>query len=321
MRKGLARIWPRAISIVAVIACMVWFGRDLHWSELRDDVEHARAWPLLLAAAINFALLFGKAVSWRIMLAPRYRVSLARLTRYTIVAFATSLLVPARGGELVRVWLLKRRDGVPTADVAAVAIAEKLLDGVTMLLLAAPLPWLLPALPRWVTVSIAICAAVALVAFAVLTILERRIEVTEHSGWFARFVGGMHVLRSGRRLFAVMVTLIAVWGADWLMIWLVGYSVGHTLTAAQCLLILFSLNLAIAAPSTPANVGTLQVGVVIATDLLGIPRTHGAAIGLLYQAVQIFPLLAAGLLLEWRLVLGKDATIALEPDKVVAPRE
>ncbi|HEX4450091.1 MAG TPA: lysylphosphatidylglycerol synthase domain-containing protein, partial [Kofleriaceae bacterium] len=92
-----------------------------------------------------------------------------------------------------------------------------------------------------------------------------------------------------------------------------------SLTVPQGLLILFTLNLAITAPSTPAGVGALEVGVLLATRLLGIPDEPAAALALLYHGLQILPLLVVGLVLEWRLVLGKDATVPLEPDKVAAP--
>jgi uncharacterized membrane protein YbhN (UPF0104 family) len=308
----------RAVAIAAVLACLVVFARRMSWSDLGADLAHAHVLPLAIAGAINYLMLVGKAVAWRIMLAPKHRVATGRLVRYTIVAFAASVLAPARAGELLRVWLLKRRDGVPTADVAAVAIAEKLLDGVTMLLLVAPLPWLLPGLDRWVATSIAICAVVAVAAFVVLSVLVRTLEVTEQSSWLARFVAGMHVLRSGRRLAAVMAVLIGIWLVDGTMIWLVARAVGLSLAAPQLLLILFTLNLAITAPSTPAGVGALEVGVLAATRLLGIPDEPAAALALLYHGLQILPLLVVGLALEWRLVLGKDATFALEPDKVPA---
>jgi glycosyltransferase 2 family protein len=309
----------RTVGICAVVACLIVFARGMKWSELGSDLAHARVLPLVAAGVINYGLLLGKAVAWRIMLAPRHVVSTGRLMRYTIVAFAASVVAPARAGELLRVWMLKKRDHVPTADVAAVAIAEKLLDGVTMLILVAPLPWLLPDLPRWVSTSIAICAAVAIAAFVALSILVRKVRIGEDSSWLARFVAGMHVLQSGRRLAGVMGALVGVWLLDWIMIRLVGHSVGLELTIPQGLLILFTLNLAITAPSTPAGVGALEVGVLLATRLLGIPDEPATALALLYHGLQIVPLLIVGLALEWRLVLGKDATFELEPDKVAAP--
>jgi hypothetical protein len=295
----------RAASIVLVAVALWFFIRDFTWSRLADRLSHATIWPLVLAGAMNFVMLVGKAVSWRIMLAPRYHVSTARLVRYTIVAFAASVLAPARAGELLRVWLLKKRDNIPTAEVAAVAIAEKLLDGVTMLVLVAPLPWLVPHLDAWVTDSILVCAAVALVAFVGLYIAVGRIE--NPTSWFARFISGMHVLRSGPRLLGSFAALMVVWLTDLVMIWLVAYAIGLPMPLGHDLLILFTLNLAITAPSTPAGVGALEVGVLAATRLLGIPDEPAFALALLYHALQILPLLVVGLALEWRLVLGREA--------------
>jgi uncharacterized membrane protein YbhN (UPF0104 family) len=286
-----------------VAACLWFFVKKIDWHRLGNELVTAKVWPLVIAAALNFVLLIGKAVCWRIMLAPRYRVPTLRLTRYTIVAFAASVLAPARAGELLRVWLLKKRDGVPTAEVAGVAIAEKLLDAVTMLVLVAPLPWLLPGLPKWVADSLMICAGVAVVAFVGLFIAVGRIR--EPDSWFGRFIAGMHVLRSGRRLVGSIATLMVVWIADWSMIWLVAYAVGIQLSIPAGLLILFTLNLAITAPSTPAGVGALEVGVLAATRLLDIPNEPALAFALLYHALQIIPLLIVALSLEWRLVLGK----------------
>jgi glycosyltransferase 2 family protein len=308
----------RLVAVVAVVVCLYLLIREIAWSRLVYDIVHARLLPLVIAAVLNYVLLLGKAVAWRVMLAPRYPVPTPRLMRYTIVAFAASVLAPARAGELLRVWLLKRREGVPTADVAAVAIAEKLLDGVTMLILVAPLPWLLPGLPRWVASSIGICAGIALAAFVVLSILVRTLEVTETSSWLKRFIAGMHVLQSGRRLALAMAALMVVWIADWIMIWLVAHAVGIELTVPAGLLILFTLNLAITAPSTPAGVGALEVGVLAATRLLDIPDEPAMALALLYHALQIIPLLVVGLVLEWRLVLGKDD--AFQPETAALVR-
>lgn len=304
LRKKTLLVLVRVLTI-ALIAAALWFLiRKIDWTKLGATIETASVWPLLVAAVLNFVLLVGKAVCWRIMLAPRYDVSTLRLVRYTIVAFAASVLAPARAGELLRVWMLKRRDGVPTADVAAVAITEKLLDGVTMLILVAPLPWLLPDLASWVANSIMLCAALAVIAFLGLFIAVGRIK--DPTTWFARFIAGMEILRSPVRLLAAMAALMIVWIADWGMIWLVAHAVGIAIPIGAGLLILFTLNLAITAPSTPAGVGALEVGVLAATRLLHIPDEAALAFALLYHAIQIVPLIIVGLVLEWRLVLGKD---------------
>jgi uncharacterized membrane protein YbhN (UPF0104 family) len=309
----------RIVVVGAVLVCLGWFVREIDWNELGDAMAGAKLWPVAVAAALNFACLWGKAASWQIMLAPRYEVPISRLFRYTIAAFAGSVLAPARAGEVLRLWTLKRRDAVPIADSAAVAVAEKLLDGVSMLILVAPLPWLLPGLPSSVGTTILVVAAIAVTLFIALFVAVGRVR-TDASSWLARFLADMHVVRSPRRLALSLVTLIAVWLFDVGMVALVLYAVGIALPLAAALFILFAINLTIALPSTPAGVGAFEVGALAALDLLGIPHAPALAFALIYHALQVVPLVAVGLALELRLVLGREA-IPLEPEVgVLAPR-
>jgi hypothetical protein len=299
-----------AVRIVAIgaIATGLWFFvHELDWDALADAFRSARLWPLVLAAALNFVCLYGKAACWHIMLAPRFTVPIGRLMRYTIAAFAASAIAPARAGEVLRVWVLKRRDGVPAADTAAVALSEKLLDVITMLLVCAPMPWLVAGLPSWVGASMVACAGVAVGIFIGLYVAVGRIDASRaDSSWLRRFIAGMHVLRSPRRLFASLATLLLVWAADLGMLLLVAYSVDVHLSPPEGMLVLFTLNMAIAVPSTPAQVGALEVGALVGLRLLHVPQEPSLAFALLYHVAQVIPLICVGLLLELRLVLGRD---------------
>jgi hypothetical protein len=311
----------RILAIAAIAAGLWWFVRTMDFDKLGAALRHARPWPLVLTAVLNFVCLWGKAACWRIMLAPRHQVSTLRLFRYTIATFTASAIAPARAGEVLRVWLLKRRDGVPAADSAAVAVAEKLLDIITMLILVAPVPWLLPDLPSWVARGIAISAASAIALFFVLVIAIGRVDPTKPPTLVRRFLTGMHVLRSPRRLLGALGALFLVWAADLAMVMAVLYALDVHLPIAAGLLILFALNLAIAVPSMPAQVGALEAGAVAALLLLHVDREVALAFALLYHALQVIPLIAAGLILERRLVLGREGEPAAagEPAAPAAP--
>ena len=303
----------RLTVIAAVIGCLYFFIRNVEWAKLGDAFAHAKLWPLLLAAGLNFVLLYGKAACWHVMLAPRYVVKTIPLFRYTIASFAASVIAPARAGELVRVWALRKYHGVPWSEGAAIAVAEKLLDAISMLVLISPIPWLLPELPTWVGTSLGVCSAVSVAVFVVLVIAIGRVK-PESATWFARFLKGMHVLRAPRRLVLAFAALFLTWVADLAMVMLVLYGVGIDLPIGAGLLILFTLNLAIVVPSTPASVGALEVGALAATRLLHVPDEPALAFALIYHALQVVPLIVAGLALELRLVLGleqqQDASVA-----------
>ena len=303
----------RIIAIIAIVVGMRYLLRGLNLAALRDALATARIWPIAVAIVLSFANLLCKSACWHLMLAPRHRVPLMRLFRYTIVAFAASAIAPARAGEVLRVWVLKRRDGVPAADSAAVAVGEKLIDGVSMLILVAPLPWLLPGLPPWVGKSIALCAVIAVVAFVGFRIALSRVRIDAKSSWMGRFFAGMAVLRSPGRLFASLGVLTLSWILDLAQVSLILYAVGIHRPFAAGLLILFTLNLAILAPSTPGGVGALELGALGALDLLHVPHEPALAFALLYHAMQIVPLILVGLALEGRLVLGLDHSVAMPP--------
>jgi|GEM_PF-1320599 len=318
MNRRLALV-IRVVAIAAVAAALWWFVRAMDFAALGRALRTAKVWPLVLAACLNFVCLWGKAACWRIMLAPRHQVSVVRLFRYTIAAFAASAIAPARAGEVLRVWTLKRRDGVPPEDTAAVAVAEKLLDGISMLFLVAPVPWLLPGLPRWVSVAIATCGGVALVVFIVLWIAIGRTRETGSRSLVGRFLGGMHVMRSPKRLLGSLAMLMVVWAADLGEVMAVLYAVDVHLPVAAGILILFSLNLTIMVPSTPAQVGALEVGALAALDLLHVGHEQALAFALLYHTLQVIPLIAVGLIFELRLVLGREDQGTPEPGPTSVP--
>jgi len=291
------------IAIVGVLLLL--FLRNVEWSKLAHALRHALLLPLLLSSVIYFVCLFGKALSWRLMLAPRNIVSIWRLYRYTLAAFAASALTPARAGELLRLWALKARDNVPASDATGVAIAEKLLDAVTLLLVCAPAPFLLPQLPRWVTTAMLVCGAVAVGLLLALFFAVGRIEAREPQSWFARMIAGMHVVRAPKRLALTLLVLVLTWCADLIAVVLVLHAVDIEVPIGAAMFILFTFNLAVAIPATPGQVGTLQVGALAATSVLGIPEEPALAFALLYQAMQLAPLLILAFALELDLMRGR----------------
>lgn len=292
------------IAGVILLAVLVYvFAHHVDWDVLGHALSTAELWPIIAATLLFFATLLGKAVAWRILLAPKTIVSVGRLYRYTIAAFAGSVLAPARAGEVLRVLALKTRDNVPAAESAAIAVTDKLLHAVSLLLLAAPLPLLVPGLPTWVENSMLVCAGIAIAAVAAIYIAVARAQVHERPSWFTRFLGGLHAFREPKRLVAALGVITLVWLLDMLSIVAVLHAVDVEISMSSALFVLLIINLSIAVPTTPANIGPLQLGALLATRMLGIPSEPALAFALLYHAVQIFPLLLVGFVLEFRLVI------------------
>src|SRR5262249_964967 len=209
--------------------------------------------PIALAAAICFGNMFMKSAAWRVLLGPAHPVPVVRLYRYTLAAFAGSLLVPARAGEALRLYLLKRHDGLPVTTGASVALAEKLLDGSALVLVVSQLLWIMPGLPAWVGRSILLLIAGA-VAGVVALLLVRR--VGQPQGLVGRLAAGMMVLGRPRTTALALGCYVAGQLGDVAAVALVLGAVGIHIGFGGALLVHLAVNVAILVPSTPGNLGS-----------------------------------------------------------------
>ncbi len=292
----------RAVLAVAVCSAAWLTLRTVNWEALKKAFAAAEWGWLCVAMGCNFALLSAKSWAWHILLLPRFDVPTRRILRYSIAACGLSTITPVRAGEALRVWLLKDHDGVPVKVAVGVAAVEKICDTVALLFIIAPLPWFLPSLPTAVARTIGSAWMVLLGVAAVVWVLRRvLLRQPRLARLFAALHGWFDVTRP--RLMMAFVVLFCAWGIDLAMLLAVGFAVHVPLPWSEGLLILLFLNLAIAIPSTPAQLGAMEMGIVAGLALLGIEGERSIAFALLYHGVQIFPLLLA-MLLDLRFILA-----------------
>ncbi len=295
------RTVARAVILVGVGGLAWLFVRQLDGAHLRAAFARARWRPLAAGLALPFAAMWCKALCWRVIFATNRSIAVRRLFRYTIAAFAGSALAPARAGEALRVWLLERDANVPVAQSAAVAVTEKLLDGVAMFVVMMPIA-LMPGLPAWVRISVVIAGGASVLAIAIFALLAR---VPRRAGSrIASFFAAMGVLRHPLALAGALGALIAAWLIDLALVELVLAAFAIAIPLAGVLVVMIAINLAILVPATPGQVGVHEAGALAGLAISGVPPEAALGFAVTYHAIQIIPVVFVGLLLEWRLVLG-----------------
>jgi uncharacterized membrane protein YbhN (UPF0104 family) len=311
MRRPVLITLFRLLFATVVLGGFAWFVRGLEAAALWRDLRDAALVPVMAAVALNFVHMGWKAGRWRIMLAPAHPVPYLRLYRYTVANYAASTILPARSGELVRLLLLRQREGISAATISAVALADKAFDLAAMLIIVAPIPFLIPDLPSWVLRGIEIVTVGTILVFAAGWILLRSIRRREAPPWLERFAVGIDIWRRPGDLALAIVVSLGGWLCDAAEIVLIFAALGLGVHWPAALLVLLTLNIAIAVPSTPASVGAFEIGAVVALQLVGVPREAALAFALVYHAVQVVPLAViavAELPLVWR--MKADAAIA-----------
>ena len=124
---------------------------------------------------------------------------------------------------------------------------------------------------------------------------------------FQRFLTGLSSLHDARRAlnFAGLTGLL--WVLDALGATLTGRALNLPLDLFQALLLLATLGLASAIPSTPGYVGTYQFVAVTILPLFGFTRSQAFTFILVMQASNYAVVTLWGLLGVWRLADNNDA--------------
>ena len=78
-----------------------------------------------------------RALRWQYLLAPLGPTRFSTAFRATVIGFAATFLLPARAGEVIRPYLLARREELSATAAFATIILERLLDLLTVALLFA----------------------------------------------------------------------------------------------------------------------------------------------------------------------------------------
>jgi glycosyltransferase 2 family protein len=185
-----------ALLFVLAIALFAWFLRGADMSAVLAQIQRARPDFLVLSLVPLTWTYLARSVRWQYLLEPIGRARFSSAFRATVIGFAAMALLPARLGDLLRPYLLARREGFPVVSTLATIVMERVLDLIAVLVLLALYVLVLggrealpPHLLRPVEVSATLAAGAAIVLLGVMWTLAT------HPARIARMV-----LRSERML-------------------------------------------------------------------------------------------------------------------------
>ena len=116
-------------------------------------------------------------------------------------------------------------------------------------------------------------------------------------GFYARFLEGLHFLRSGRDVLMVFVTSIVIWLLETVKYWFVMHAFAFTIIGLM--LMNGVVNLTTTLPSAPGYIGTFEIGARV-LEALGVD--YGLAFGytIVLHAALWFPITLLGGYYMWR---------------------
>jgi uncharacterized protein (TIRG00374 family) len=272
---------------LVLVASLYLFARHLDARALLRALAHTRPVGLVVACLLTLAQLVCRASVFRTLMVPLVGIPWFRAQRFMLASSAATALVPGRAGEFVRAYLLKRDDHVAVASTAGVTAVEKLVEVLALSVVLAPIPFLLPHLQPWIRKSLFLVAGLAAVLWLISALIASRRRLPR---LLTSFGAGLAVVRRPSLFGRALLASIGSWLVDLACLLAVMHAVGVGAPAAAGMLVILAVNLAIAVPLVPGNLGTFELGAIAALQPFGVSYEQALAVGLLYHLAQVIPI-------------------------------
>lgn len=303
------RLW----ASVAVSVFFLWLafrGQDL--SQTIGAIRSADYRYVLPALALYFAGVFVRSVRWKALLSPIGSYTARSLFPVVVIGYMANDVLPARMGEVVRVYVLSEREGLPKASALGTVVVERLLDALTMLLLLAVAAMLVPLSGAIQRIAL-VAAGALLIGFWPLLFLivwpdkllrlvapltarmPRRLSdrVAAAGGGF---LSGLRVVRSPRVVLLGFGLSVLAWLFEAGMYWTLAAGFGLPVGVALVLLTLAVTNLATLVPAAPGYVGSFHLAaLLVLRDLAGLDADLAGAYVIALHLTLVVPVVLLGL--------------------------
>lgn len=323
-----------AVSIVSLFLV----ARSVNLTDAAHTVANASIGPLVLALAMMLVALGLRFVTCFVLLPDLpdgSRVPVTRLVSPVLIGYLGNLVLPARLGEVVRAYLISRREGLVFGAALGSVALERIVDTATlavMAFIAATLvgaaSWIVQGTGFVAAAGVILVAALATTGLQPLVCLLGRLEsikvmrapisvLVRVLEPFAHWSGGAHRRRA---IGLALLLSLGAWLCNAAMFWLVGQAVGASLSPAGTILVMAITVLATAIPSAPGYVGTFELAAVTVAGSLGVPREIAFALAVLAHVLGVLPTAVGGSVALTRLGGGLRRLSAEAAEQLPAAR-
>lgn len=304
--------WQIWLGVLVSAVFLWWALKGLDLRQVWADIRFANYWWLLPSVAVYFIGVWVRTWRWDYMLRPLKHIPVKRLFPVVVIGYMGNNIYPFRAGEVLRSYVLRRREDVPMSASLATVIVERVFDGLVMLMFVfAALP--LAPIPSAAIQSLVIWASVAffgalIVFFVIAAVPERILRLTKWASerflpvrfhaplldMAEKFMFGVASLRSFRNVVMIFFSSIIIWLLETAKYWFVMHAFNFQVSFFALMLMNGVVNLMTTMPSAPGYIGTFDgpgIGVLV---LYGVKDTIATAYTLVLHAALWLPITALG---------------------------
>ncbi|MBV9121164.1 MAG: flippase-like domain-containing protein [Chloroflexi bacterium] len=277
------RAWLRWLIGLVVSGLFLWLAfRSVNASEMWSMIKGADERFLVPAILCTFATFVLRGWRWQLCFESGDRLGFREAFAAYSLGLASSQVIPARLGDLVRVYVVGQMSDVSKSKALGTLVIERLSD---MFAIVIMLTLLVPffTLPSWVKVADGFAAVLAIVALIVVYALAQRSQTLTAPDWIARsralalpfrlfvqLLSGFSAVKDWRRGLVILGLAFGLWIVQTGTYALTLAAVHLPLGWAAGALVTCVLALAAIIPAGPGFAGSFEIAAQNVLALFGV---------------------------------------------------
>jgi uncharacterized protein (TIRG00374 family) len=294
------------IKILAGLALLILSAQGIHLESLFTGIGSANLTWLALVVSSVLVGLFLKFWRW-VTLVRNYQIqsSMARLYSAYFVGQAVNIILPFRGGELVRIGYFAREPKI-IPEIASTIVLEKYLDLMALMVCGLLVSykisldnimnlrgWLLPLTS---ILTILLLAAILFGPAVWEKIRGGKLLPERLINGLDRWVQASQWLRDPRQVLPAILLTILIWGVMWLTNLLLFKSLGMPLGGTAAGLVLILVYVGLIPALMPGNIGPFYFFARLAVLPFGIIHDQAFVFAVLLHFIVTLPPLLCGVI-------------------------
>ncbi|MBN1274322.1 MAG: flippase-like domain-containing protein [Candidatus Aminicenantes bacterium] len=323
--------WLKIVIGFVVTVLALWLSfKNLDWRVLKEALLRINLIWVGLAVLNAVFTVYALGFRWRILLASKKSVSLGYIFRLNILNQYANILVPARLGEVIRIYLIRRGAGIPVAYAAGTVLIEKMMDtfAFVTLWIAVPAVLALQEKVRGYKIAVFVCGAMAVLLLVLiwrpavfLRLIRFASRILPHKfrdrivGFFEEGFKAFHMLKDVKILiFLILLTFVLVM-LEVLTNFMLFQAFDFPLPFVAALFLLLGVQVGVILPSTPGKVGVLELAVIYSLSVFSIPKSEALSFALVFHIIVFLPKILLGLYFISRLDISLKKNYFLEKNE------
>jgi uncharacterized protein (TIRG00374 family) len=284
--------------------------RNINIDDLFSALSSINYYLLLPAVIIQLGSYWVRSIRWSLILRSIKKVKTNTLFPIICISYMANNILPLRIGEIIRAYLMGKKENISSAAVFSTVIVERIYDGITLLLYLGVVSVLFP-FPDWVK-NIGLITTLLFLAsllFIIAIVIYKNTAISMVN-FFLRFVpskfhdkinavinkliDGFEVIKDKKMLLPIAMYSIIIWLMEAYLFFALAKAFNFDNSIYIALFTLVVVNLGIMIPSSPGYVGTFEYFCSKSLGVFKISNEVALGFALILRVAQYIPITLLG---------------------------